>query len=449
MKKLIIIFLLIASTAWGFEIKRAGNYLNGNTSQTGVLATNSILNGTFDTDVSWSKGTGWAIDTGDSNNAIATATTGNLNETSSTIVAGKYYVLGFDATVTSGTFQILAGGWTSDTISASVTGALRYFYATTTGAVTFDGVTSFTGTIDNVTLQEVSATSMFDNIAFGTTETRQPLIFKRTLNRATGNQIAVHFVYQTNKATSGNDTGMLIEMLDTASPGTSLGIDYQVGGSSKFSVDNTGKVIGSAGGKFNNVSVGSSPAAQSGLAGGGGHILNLGNIASDPMSFTPATNVLTTGTVIGVKIIPTYNQTSGDAANTDFLINRAETAIGSGAQYIAQFQVGGNNLEMLTNRGHHIIDDAVATCFPALTSCGSSPVLSAGSNDHAGMFTIGSTGTGCIATFGTAYTNIPSCVVTAETVANLTSYTLSATAITIVGLPGNFHYNCTGLNGGI
>jgi hypothetical protein len=49
--------------------------------------------------------------------------------------------------------------------------------------------------------------------------------------------------YTTNKATSGNDTGLLIAMTDTASPGTSLPLDIQVGGVSKFSVDSAGTLL--------------------------------------------------------------------------------------------------------------------------------------------------------------------------------------------------------------
>jgi len=57
---------------------------------------------------------------------------------------------------------------------------------------------------------------------------------------ATGNEVAYTFGYTTNKLTSGNDTGFLISMTDTASPGTSLPLDIQVGAASKCSVDNSG-----------------------------------------------------------------------------------------------------------------------------------------------------------------------------------------------------------------
>jgi hypothetical protein len=59
---------------------------------------------------------------------------------------------------------------------------------------------------------------------------------------ATGNESAFTWNYTTNKATSGNDTGILLNMTDTLSPGTSYLMDLQVGGTSKFTVSNLGNV---------------------------------------------------------------------------------------------------------------------------------------------------------------------------------------------------------------
>ena len=50
------------------------------------------------------------------------------------------------------------------------------------------------------------------------------------LDQATGNEAALSLDYTTNKATSGDDTGLLINQTDTASPGTSNLLDLQVGG---------------------------------------------------------------------------------------------------------------------------------------------------------------------------------------------------------------------------
>jgi hypothetical protein len=67
-----------------------------------------------------------------------------------------------------------------------------------------------------------------------------------TLNTATGDEEALAILYTVNKATSGNDTGLLINMTDTASPGTSYLIDAQVDGVSIFSVRSDGAIITAA-----------------------------------------------------------------------------------------------------------------------------------------------------------------------------------------------------------
>jgi hypothetical protein len=62
--------------------------------------------------------------------------------------------------------------------------------------------------------------------------------------------------------------------------------------------------------------------------------------SSTPMLDLSHTNTATSGTMIGSQVAITYNQT-GTAGSTDLLINRTDTAIGSGLHYFADFQVGG------------------------------------------------------------------------------------------------------------
>ena len=71
------------------------------------------------------------------------------------------------------------------------------------------------------------------------------------LDQATGNEVALAIDYTTNKATSGNDTGLIINQTDTASPGTSLLFDAQVSGTTKFSINNAGDASATS---FNDVS---------------------------------------------------------------------------------------------------------------------------------------------------------------------------------------------------
>ena len=451
MKKIILILMVLFLPAMAYgEIKTSSTSSNagtvsGNFTQTGTLGTDSIVNGTFAADASWTKGTNWTIAAGVA--AKSTGTAANLSEIASTVVAGKYYKLTFDVpTLTVSTMTPSAGGWTGAAVSVASTGIVSYFYALSTAAVTFAATATTVGTIDNVILQEISASALFDD-AFLTSASDDPLIFKKVLNKATGDQRAFHFVYEVNKATSGNDTGFLITMLDTASPGTSKPFDVNVGGVSEFSVDSSGN------GVFNNQITGSIVNSNSIRANGNNASLALQ--ASRTFSSTNSYNIVdltpgsisTTSNQINVlQIAPTYAQASGTAANTDLLINRTQTQIGSGLQYLIATQVGGALALALTNKGHVIVDDAVANSYPALTTCGNSPTLTAGSNDYAGTFTIGATGTGCTITFGTSYTNAPSCVVSGG--AAITN-SQTASVLTVVAVAGTYNYHCIGLNGGI
>lgn len=63
------------------------------------------------------------------------------------------------------------------------------------------------------------------------------------------------------------------------------------------------------------------------------------------------TNTDTSGSTKAIAITPTYNQTSGTAANTDLLINRTQTAVGSGAQLLFDAQVGGTSKLSISNTG--------------------------------------------------------------------------------------------------
>lgn len=71
----------------------------------------------------------------------------------------------------------------------------------------------------------------------------------------------------------------------------------------------------------------------------------------------------TSGTGAVISILPTYNQSSGTAANTDLLINRTQTAIGSGAQLLIDAQVGSASQFSVSNAG--IINACASTATPA------------------------------------------------------------------------------------
>ncbi len=89
---------------------------------------------------------------------------------------------------------------------------------------------------------------------------------------------------------------------------------------------------------------------------------------------------------------------------------------------------------------------------PVLTSCGTGSPAVTGTNS-AGIITIGTSATGCVATFATAYVTTPVCTVVSETAPATTTpaYSVSSTAITIVqtSTSGNkYDYICVAQPGG-
>lgn len=75
---------------------------------------------------------------------------------------------------------------------------------------------------------------------------------------------------------------------------------------------------------------------------------------------------------------------------------------------------------------------------PALTSCGTGSPSILG-DDVAGTVTMGTSATGCVITFNTAYGTAPHCVVTSRTAYGTTAlaYTVSTTAITTTQSSGS------------
>lgn len=202
----------------------------------------------------------------------------------------------------------------------------------------------------NATKGTINLNTSGGSLVCGTTAVgTSPIILNNLLNVATGNEVAYTLNYTTNKATSGNDTGLEINMTDTASPGTSYGINYTVGGVSKFSIDNTGNTKA--------LRVEADTIRSSGIAYG--LILDNYNHSTAGLtnvSLSSGTNSQTSGSNVSVAIKPTYNQ-SGTAANTDLLINRTQTAVGSGAQLLIDAQVGGASKFSVTNTGRTVLNE--------------------------------------------------------------------------------------------
>ncbi len=76
-----------------------------------------------------------------------------------------------------------------------------------------------------------------------------------------------------------------------------------------------------------------------------------GASTSNDFQFTQTTSTKSGGQTNYFSLLPTYSAQTGATANTDFLINRTETAIGSGTQLLIDAQVGSTSKFNVSNTG--------------------------------------------------------------------------------------------------
>lgn len=89
--------------------------------------------------------------------------------------------------------------------------------------------------------------------------------------------------------------------------------------------------------------------------------------AGNPLTLYTGSNTNSSGQLNAVRVTPTVNQT-GTAGETDFLINRTETAVGSGPQLLFDAQVGGVSRAEITNAG--LVGIGTTTPFANLSVAG-------------------------------------------------------------------------------
>jgi hypothetical protein len=107
------------------------------------------------------------------------------------------------------------------------------------------------------------------------------------------------------------------------------------------------------------------PFIRQGTYNAAGSVGSTGSLAGNFSVLGEFSSAATSGTIVAVAVIPTYNQSSGSAANTDFLINRTQTAVGSGTQRLIDAQVGGTSMFSISNTG---VLTTAATTFMHSTS---------------------------------------------------------------------------------
>lgn len=96
-----------------------------------------------------------------------------------------------------------------------------------------------------------------------------------------------------------------------------------------------------------------------------GATFNAGAQGTNIATLLPLSN--TSGTSVIASITPAYNQASGTASNTDLLINRTETAVGSGEQKLIDAQVGGVSRFSVSNLGTLTIATPAGAAASGLT----------------------------------------------------------------------------------
>ena len=118
-----------------------------------------VKNGFFATDTDWVKGTGWTIGSG-----VATATgaisTAIEQSSTLTLVEGKPYSVTYTITRDAGSITLSLGGTAGTARSASGT-YHETIIAGSTQTISF-GTSGFTGTLDDVSIREVSGIDLID-----------------------------------------------------------------------------------------------------------------------------------------------------------------------------------------------------------------------------------------------------------------------------------------------
>ena len=120
-----------------------------------VLGPELVTNGAFDTDTAWTKGAGWTI-AGGVASFTATGSISNLSQASILPSVGATVRVTVTLTRSAGAIGIYAG-LSATPFSVSASGTYT-FLATVTGNTTFyaQAGTTFTGTIDNISVRELS-----------------------------------------------------------------------------------------------------------------------------------------------------------------------------------------------------------------------------------------------------------------------------------------------------
>ena len=122
-----------------------------------LTATELVTPGDFAT--GWTSGTGWLISGG-----VATASAGSASdlETTITMNTSAYFLLEFDMTASAGTLTVAIGSTTIVTAQTASARVKQTFF-TGVGNLKFSKSTTFAGTVDNVSVKQLTTAEILPN----------------------------------------------------------------------------------------------------------------------------------------------------------------------------------------------------------------------------------------------------------------------------------------------
>jgi len=125
-----------------------------------VFNPNLTVNGTFDTDTTWSKGTGWTISAGTANCDGSQVANSNLNQNNSIEVGKTYEIIFTVSNYSAGTIRCSLGGYNYASTRSS-NGTFKELLTVTNPSsnnqIYFTANADFIGSIDNVSVREVKS----------------------------------------------------------------------------------------------------------------------------------------------------------------------------------------------------------------------------------------------------------------------------------------------------
>ena len=135
-----------------------------------VLGAELVVDGGFDDATKWIKETGWSVSGG---NGIATNVIGNMQQGIPSVVGRTYLISGTVLSRSTGSVRLLADGTDVPIVTTSIPRVFSYIVRASLATIKigFRSIDGFTGTVDNVSVRELSG-----NHAYQTVSASRPIL---------------------------------------------------------------------------------------------------------------------------------------------------------------------------------------------------------------------------------------------------------------------------------